>query len=513
MAFSSKIFTAPKIGKGNISSPLSSGASKISKATPKLRVNRINFGNRRIVRSPALESQSPVINSSAIKSQSSIESTLSETNKILVDIQKQLALDFSMRIADEKEKNNTLKEEKSKRKFALKEGSLESVKKIGSIVKSGASAVLAPAENAFDKIIEFITLIGAGVAANAVFNWLSDDENKKKLSGWFDWIKENWQWAAAAVGAIALLPLIGTISGILGPIGALVGLLSSAVPLLLTVLTNPVVLGFAAGAGVLLGMKAAVDAGKRYGAGGQAHLDAFEALKDELNEAGITVKGSGKNEKFYLSGTGRGAGDRNQKSASGGTDEQKALIESYKRRRDALIDNKNAMKAEISEKRDAVEPVMKERQTTQRERMRSNAGATKMVEDRQATEKLRNEAESKVRAQFEGNIQGIIEARRLGGPVSPGTPYLVGEEGPELRVFEKGGSIISNPKTKNLLRNITPNKTKKTNIVTMDLPPEMLNSEKSPPARPAEPPIPKIPSTNVADMWRSKTPEMYGISV
>ena len=47
----------------------------------------------------------------------------------------------------------------------------------------------------------------------------------------------------------------------------------------------------------------------------------------------------------------------------------------------------------------------------------------------------------------------------------------------------------------------------------MDLPPQMLNSEKSPPARPAEPPIPKIPSTNVADIWRSKTPEMYGISV
>ena len=61
MAFSSKIFTAPKIGKGNISSPLSSGASKISKATPKLRVNRINFGNRRIVRSPALESKEYII--------------------------------------------------------------------------------------------------------------------------------------------------------------------------------------------------------------------------------------------------------------------------------------------------------------------------------------------------------------------------------------------------------------------------------------------------------------------
>ena len=76
MAFSSKIFMAPKIGKGNISSPLSSGASKITKATPKLRVNRINFGNRRVASSPALESQS------------SIENTLSETNRILVEIQK-----------------------------------------------------------------------------------------------------------------------------------------------------------------------------------------------------------------------------------------------------------------------------------------------------------------------------------------------------------------------------------------------------------------------------------------
>ena len=238
MAFSSKIFTAPKINREYIFSFVFWCIKNFFCFT-KIKVNRINFGNRRIVKSPALESQSPVVNSSAIKSQSSIESTLSETNKILVDIQKQLALDFSMRIADEKEKNNTLKEEKSKRKFALKEGSLESVKKIGSIVKSGASAVLAPVESAFDKIIEFITLIGAGVATNTVFNWLSDDANKKKLSGWFDWIKENWQWAAALFIAIALLPLIGTISGILGPIGAIVGLFAKAVPLLLGLLLNP----------------------------------------------------------------------------------------------------------------------------------------------------------------------------------------------------------------------------------------------------------------------------------
>ena len=96
------------------------------------------------------------------------------------------------------------------------------------------------------------------------------------------------------------------------------------------------------------------------------------------------------------------------------------------------------MKAEISKQRDAVEPVMIERETSQRERQRG-AGTTKTVEDRQATEKLRNEAESRVRAQFEGNIQGIIEARRLIGPVSPGKPYLVGEDGPEklLKLVEQ----------------------------------------------------------------------------
>ena len=40
------------------------------------------------------------------------------------------------------------------------------------------------------------------------------------------------------VGAIALLPLIGTISGILGPIGAIVGLFAKAVPLLLGLLES-----------------------------------------------------------------------------------------------------------------------------------------------------------------------------------------------------------------------------------------------------------------------------------
>ena len=501
MAFSSQNFTAPKIGKGNISSPLSSGASKISKATPKLRVNRINFGNRRVVRSPALESQSPVVNSSAIKSQSSIENTLSETNKILVDIQKQLALDFSTRIADEKEKNKTLKEQKSKRKFALKEGSLESVKKIGNIVKSGAATVLAPVEGTFDKILEFITLIGAGVAANTVFNWLSDEGNKKTLMGWFNWIKENWQWAAAAVGAIALLPLIGTIGGILGPIGAIVGLFAKAVPLLLGLLLNPIFLKamLAIGAGVLLykGGEFLLKKARNFVTGGEDYSTAHSQLDQQLADAGMGKDGR----------TARGRGRAASKRGTTGRDEeQEKIFQEVKKKREALYALKDQMNEEIKDKQSKLE-VIPTPSGSRRRRMGGNPN-----------EAARSKVDMEVREAYKAKISNIlnpttVEARAKGGPVVAGKPYLVGEEGPELRVFEKGGSIISNPKTKNLLRNITPNKTKKTNIVTMDLPPQMLNSEKSPPARPAEPPIPKIPSTNVADMWRSKTPEMYGISV
>lgn len=42
-----------------------------------------------------------------------------------------------------------------------------------------------------------------------------------------------------------------------------------------------------------------------------------------------------------------------------------------------------------------------------------------------------------------------IEARAAGGPVKAGVPYLVGEKGPELRVFSQPGSIIPNDAIRN----------------------------------------------------------------
>jgi hypothetical protein len=246
-----------------------------------------------------------------------IEKTLIETNKILVDIKKQLILDYKKEKKDDKEKQDRDKREESKRGLKSQENLLEKTrKKLGSLIKSGVKTIIKPAADIFDKIIQAISLIGAGIATNATLEWLKDKKNIAKINEWFSWIKDNWQWMAAAVGAIALVPLVTTIAGLIGPIGTIVGLLLKGVPLLIGVLTNPVFLGFAAGAGLIFGGKALVDFFKRRGAGGEAHLSAFEALKAELAEEGINVIGSGKDEEFYLSGTGRGPGNRHQKKVA-----------------------------------------------------------------------------------------------------------------------------------------------------------------------------------------------------
>jgi hypothetical protein len=461
--------------------------------------------------------------------QDNLYKTLVETNKLLVDIQKQLVDSIKKEIKDSKEKERKESVESSKKKLKAEESLLEKTSKaINKGVKKVANKMLSPIKNIFDKIIDFLLILGGGIAANAVFEWLKDPKNMDTVKGVFKFIQDNYRWILGAAAGLAALKIVGPIMTLLKPLGMLVGLFAKAVPLLITVLTNPIFLGVAAGAGLLLGMKATVDFFKRRGAGGEAHLDAFEALKDELGEAGINVKGTGKNEKFYLSGTGRGAGDRYQKSASGGTEEQKALIENYKKRRDALIDDKNAMKAEISKQRDAVEPVMKEVQTPARERQRG-AGATKTVEDRQATEKLRNEAESRVRAQFEGNIPSILERRKMGGPVRAGKPYIVGDQlgmkTAEIFVPSSDGTVISNFDTNKIINNlktqkiyqiISKKKKRSSPSINMMELPAIVNKGKPPeislPSGSATE-VPQIASSDSSNPYLEKSLQIYGIMV
>lgn len=113
MEFSS-IFKAPsipRIRRTTFSSSVFRGAAA--------KINRSSFSTL---------NQSPDISSGGSMS---IAASLAETNRILVEIQKQLSLDFANRIAQEEEQLKTFKVEKEKRQKINKEASIESINKVG----------------------------------------------------------------------------------------------------------------------------------------------------------------------------------------------------------------------------------------------------------------------------------------------------------------------------------------------------------------------------------------------
>jgi len=114
-----------------------------------------------------------------------IEKTLIETNTILVEIQKQLAFDYAMRIAEEKDAIKSIKAAESKRKFAAKESSIEGIKKIGGAVGGTINKIAAPIKGIFDRIKEFFGLILTSLVASAAFKWLEDENNVTNLINTF----------------------------------------------------------------------------------------------------------------------------------------------------------------------------------------------------------------------------------------------------------------------------------------------------------------------------------------
>ena len=159
----------PKLSKRNISSSVLRASSAVSSShpiTPRLRTSRFSFIKPKVGLQEKLESLKPIetLNAEKIFQKKEDRETetykaLVETNRILVEIQKQLALDFAMRIAEEKESVKKIKAAESKRKFTAKESAVEGVKKIGSIGKNIVDKVTAPVKSVFDKIKEFFGLI------------------------------------------------------------------------------------------------------------------------------------------------------------------------------------------------------------------------------------------------------------------------------------------------------------------------------------------------------------------
>ena len=178
------------------------------------------------------------------KEKAKLNTTLTETNRILVEIQKQLAYDFAMRAAEDKKEVAEDKEATSKERFKREESALEkSAKTMVSTVKTATKKVVSPIGNIFEKLLAFIGILGKGIAVNAAFEWFKDPENQKKITKFFNILKENWQLLAKILGSLALINLIGKIVGAL-----------ATIKIVLTILTaKPVLIALAALSALKLG--------------------------------------------------------------------------------------------------------------------------------------------------------------------------------------------------------------------------------------------------------------------
>ena len=182
------------------------GVNKIgfSVAKPKLKASKMSFVRAKkaqTIKAEDLKGQETV-------STTSFASTLSETNRILVEIQNQLAIDFANRIAERKAVIKASKLGVRKKKLVEKEDFVERGKGFLGNIKEFGKKVLSPLSNIFDKIKNFLLLVGGGIILNNAWEWLSKKENREKLIAVLTFLKNHWK---TIVGLIVGATLLGAL--------------------------------------------------------------------------------------------------------------------------------------------------------------------------------------------------------------------------------------------------------------------------------------------------------------
>jgi len=435
--------------------------------------------------------------------------SLIETNKILVQIQKELMRSSALRSQGGRGESDGEKRSASRAKLRKEESQLEqSSRKIQKSVGEKSNEALAPVKGLFGRIMDFIGTLALGIAANAIFGWLKNPENMEKVKGWFSWIKENWGWAAAAVGAIALFPLIGAIGGLVGALGLMMPLFAVAVPFLAKAL-------LIAGLAVLAwkGLEAGFKAARNQLTGGTQFSAAHDILDKKLKDAGLDKDGKKRSKKSGLDVLGVFRKEEEM------TKEEKEISQEVLSKRKELNTMRDDMRGEIRDKHRSMDDSSKLSGTSSNENVGKH-NQSKSEAEKEIRDKYSEKISQIVPINFETNTTQV-EARAKGGNIKAGTPYLVGEEGPELRVFASGGSIVSNPKTKEIMQkrynNITSRKRGRGGVNITTLP--TIANQLPPPEMPdmgvgeGATEVPDISSVNMSNPYRQLTPMLYGITV
>ena len=351
------------------------------------------------------------INGSDIKSVD-IDDSTNTTSSALVpdrlnnvaDSLDSIALLLRRQLGLEKKQQRDTKKQQDKINKDAREDKLEGKpkdKKTGLIPK----AIKKPALNFFEKLKTFFLNIVIGSGVMKLFEWLKDPANAGKVEKFKDFLINNATWILGGLAAIALLPVLGGIMGVLGALKGGLLLLKPALGLLFSP-AGLAALALALGiGGTLFAMKGAVDATKVKAAGGQKFYDKFQELKVPLEQAGIEIVGSGKDEKFYIPGSGRGQGGQSGRKTieKYGTEEQKKLVEDYIQKRDNIISIKKDMQSQMNLKESDI-----------RESSGGGRSGAKQIGDKiqKEKEKIREEYESKLELKYQP-APALIDQKNL----------------------------------------------------------------------------------------------------
>jgi len=209
VAFSSQAFTAPslkakpKLGKTTVSSSIFRGESPLVGKSTTIKIPKgMQIGAR-----------ASYVDPKYLKKESApIEQTLVETNNILVEIQKQLSLDFAYRIAKEEDEVKKIRSATDKRKRGKAEEGAETVNKLGSKIGKTVDKIIAPTKNIFDRILQFFGALVGGFLINQGLKWLSKPGSIEKIQGFFDFLSKHANTILMVIGGVLVLRVVRKIT-------------------------------------------------------------------------------------------------------------------------------------------------------------------------------------------------------------------------------------------------------------------------------------------------------------
>jgi len=323
-----------------------------------------------------------------------------------------IALLLRRQLGLEKKQQRDARKEQNKLNKDAREDKLEGKpkdKKTGLIPKS----IKEPALNFFKKLKTFFLNVVVGMGAVKLFEWLKDPKNSEKVTKFKDFLINNAGWILGGLAAIALLPIVATIAGVVSSIISGLGLLGGLIPVLPLIIK-----GLLIAAGVALAVK--VGQGLKRGVeniftGGEVFSQAHDLAKSKLEAAGLQDlgkkwRGGGTPIRVKVSDNHHGTGRASYKTIKyeNLNPKQKKAWDEYMVEKNRITTLKSEMKSQQKLLGDEAASSVEKSGVEMRKNMSNYGQKIWTQDDKDKQREKREEAEKKVRLNYENKVKSGI---------------------------------------------------------------------------------------------------------